>query len=75
MDGDDVVFGSGVVTSSTFMGSRYRIEVDVDGRRFVVESNRGSLVPETGVQVNVTWHAHAGVLVDPQTSARPTSAA
>jgi putative spermidine/putrescine transport system ATP-binding protein len=74
-DGDDVVVGSGMVVSSTFMGSRYRIVVDVDDRRFVVESNRGALVPETGARVHVTWHPRAGVLVDPQTSAQPTSAA
>jgi putative spermidine/putrescine transport system ATP-binding protein len=71
-DGDTVVFGSGVVETTTFMGSRYRIVVTTNDRHFVIESNRGERVPDTGARVHVTWKASSGVLVEPQPGVSPS---
>jgi putative spermidine/putrescine transport system ATP-binding protein len=59
-----VALGTGKVHSVTFMGSRYRIVVDMGDRDVVVESHRGDTVPHEDESVLVSWPVQAGVLVD-----------
>jgi hypothetical protein len=63
VDGDVVVLGPGRIQSVTFMGSRYRIVVDIGDRPFAVEVNRGGWVPDGGATALITWPVFAGVLV------------
>jgi putative spermidine/putrescine transport system ATP-binding protein len=60
---DHVALGTGKVHSVTFMGSRYRIVVEMGDRDVVVESYRGDTIPEEGETVLVTWPVGAGILV------------
>lgn len=60
---DMFVLGSGTVRDRIFMGSRFRLIVDVEDKVFVVEANRGDYAPEAGTKVQIGWRAGVPALV------------